>query len=191
MPVPSGFGLVSYVFAGEGAGPGGAMVTLGVDHAFDESPTDLATELAVAYQANIHPLLSSAVQHVETRLRIGTPEGEVVQSVFSAFDGGGTGQNLPPNCAWPVTKYSAFGGRANRGRWFLPGVNEPQVDSTGTISSGAVEDMSEGLIAFLSDLAAADFTPVIFHSDTELTPTVILAMLSGNKIYTRGTRLRS
>jgi len=191
MPVPSGFGLVQFIFSGSATGPGGCMVTLGVDHAFDETPTTLATELADAFGDNICPPLVDDVSLTETRLRIGTPEGEIVVSVFGDRPGNESGPSLPPNCAWPATKFSAFGGRANRGRWFLPGIAETLVDQSGAISETAIDDMNLGLAGFLVDLAAADFTPVILHSDEELAPTVILAMISGNLIYTRGSRLRS
>ena len=167
------------------------MVTLGVDHDFLDSPSTLAQELYDAFQNGPLPVLSTEVTLASCRLRIGTPDGEVVTEVFGESVGAGSGQNLPPNCAWPVTKFSAFGGRANRGRWFLPGVNADQVDSAGNIVGSASSALSDGLGDFMADLADADFTPVILHSDSELTPTVILAMICGNKIYTRGTRVRS
>jgi hypothetical protein len=195
-PIPSGFGQVSYVFTGEGAGPGGCMVTLGVDHDFLDSLSVLAQELHDAFDDNIMGILSPAVTLEETRLRIATPAGEIVTSVFGGNQGGGTGQNSPPNVSWPVLKYSAFGGRANRGRWFLPGMNGAQVTSSGAITGDAQDAMNDALTAYLVALAADDWTPVILHGEPESgpptpEPTVILSMLSGTRVYTRATRLRS
>jgi hypothetical protein len=166
------------------------MVTMGLDFPDLVAPATLVASARAALADNIVPLLSPAVTLTETRLRLAGPEGEAVFSDFTTATGEASGNNLPPNTAWPVVKLSAFGGRANRGRWFLPGANADQVDSAGTITSGPVTDMNSALGDYMGDLATADFVPVILHSDSELTPTVVLAMFSGNKVYTRGSRLR-
>jgi len=190
MPIPSGFGLAQFIFEGAGAGPGGCMVTLALDHPFDESPTVLAEEVSEAFAANMIGGLCDEVTHSTTRLRIGTPLGEVVVEVAGGGPGGQSVPCMPPSVALPFVKFSAFGGRANRGRWFLPGVPEEVVDSAGFIDSAARDDYTGNSIAFVAALAVDDFVPVILHSDPELTPTVVLSILCGAKVYTRGSRLR-
>jgi len=188
--IPVGFGQVSYVFAGGPAGPGGAMVTLGLDVPPDVAPAEMAEDLWDAFSTNIMPGLSSSLLFTEARLRFAVTTGEIVQSFFGETVGGDTSESSPPNVAWPVIKFSAFGGRANRGRWFLPGIPEDIVDPSGAINGDATDALNTQLGAFIADLAAANFVPVVLHSDPELAPTVILAMLSGNKVYTRGSRVR-
>lgn len=196
-PIPVGFGQASFVFEGLSAGPGGAMITLGLDHPFDENPTVLAQELFDAYTTNILPAQTQTVDLVEVRLRIASPAGEIVFSYFQVATGGDTSESLTPNTSWPITKFTSLGGRANKGRWFLPGMPSDIVDDAGTIENSAVTAMNLQLGGFLVDLAAADFTPVILHSVPEggvpppPDPTPIVSFACGTKVYTRGSRLRS
>lgn len=190
MPIPSGFGQVSYIFGGQAAGPQGSMVTLGLDHAFDESPDTLVQELYDAFESTVLGELSSSLDLVEARLRQAGPGGEVVTSYFQTEPGRNGAPASPANVAVPVRKLSAFAGRANRGRWFLPGMPETLVTGSGAIDAIYIDDMNTALVGFMSALAAADFTPVVLHTDSELAPTVILAMFCGNLVYTRGSRLR-
>lgn len=166
------------------------MITLGVDHAFDEPPDTLATELAEAFIDNVLPGLVQTLALVETRLRIATVTGEIVVTDTTGANGSDTSESLPPNVALPIRKLTAFGGRANAGRWFVPGLAEDLVDPGGAIGSTARDAFTTSVGQYMADLATADFTPVILHSDPELTPTVILAMLCGSKVFTRGSRLR-
>lgn len=167
------------------------MSTIGLDVRERENLATLAAELSEAFTVGPLDIMSAEAILEETRVRIATPEGEVVFTDTAGANGGTSGQSLPPSAAWPLTKFSAFGGRANRGRMFLPGISIAAVNSAGAIEPSSSNGMSEAMGGFLSDLADADVVPVILHNDTELTPTVILGILCGSLVYDRGTRLRS
>lgn len=190
MPVPPGFTLVSYIFSGPSAGPGGCMTTIGVEHTFTESPTFFAGELFTAFENEIMPGLTSTVTLSECRIRAGTVGGEITASHFGSAEGGEAGSSMPPNIAVPVTKFSALGGRKNRGRMFLPGVAEGHVGADGVLSGAVIEGFNSSLGAFMTELEAIDATPHILHSDPEDAPTEIIALVCGTVIYTRGSRLR-
>lgn len=80
---------------------------------------------------------------------------------------GGSGSGVPQNTTFLVKKNTAFGGRRNRGRMYLPGVGESIVGPTGTVSGGAHGVISNGLDDLFTTLHGpgtntADI--VIFHS---------------------------
>lgn len=190
MPIPVGFGQVSYVFSGDAAGPGGCMVTLGLDVPSGVAPLDLASDYQDAFVQNIMPALSNDVTLTEVRLRISVAEGEVVQSLFGNFPGQDGSEASPPSVAWPVTKFSQFGGRANRGRWFLPGIPEDITEPSGAIQPAAITAFNEQLADYLEQMTSGDTGLVILHQSELAAPTPIVALLSGSLVFTRGSRLR-
>jgi hypothetical protein len=65
--------------------------------------------------------------------------------------------STPPNCAILAKKLTGFGGRRNRGRFYLPFMlNEGEVDEAGNISTGVVTDVQACCDNFRSDIEAAD-----------------------------------
>jgi len=190
MPIPLGFAQVSYIFSGLAAGPGGCMTTIGVDFPAVADPNVSTEQYHEAFADNIMPALSQDVEHVETRVRFSFPGGEAVFNLFGSTPGSDTSTSLPPNAAWPVLKFTSLGGRANRGRMFLPGVPEDIVGPNGAIESSAVSAFNTQLSAYAAAMEADDNELVLLHSDPLAAPTPLVAMLSGTTVFTRGTRLR-
>ena len=191
MPVPPGHALLSFIFSGPGAGPGGCVTTMGVSHVVTEAPLDFATEMYDAFRDTVLTHLSSAVQLDECRVRYGTAEGEIVISYYESVAGSVGGDSEPPNLCWPVVKYTELGGRANRGRMFIPGLYTSAVEPTGAISSAALVTMNIELQDWIEAMETHDAFPVLFHFETEDAPTAIVSLLCSNLAYSRGTRLRA
>jgi hypothetical protein len=101
---------------------------------------------------------------------------------------------LPVNCAYLVKKVTNAPGRRNRGRFYLPGVMELDVDSVGKVSDTRRGTMDAALNAFLGSLSAAQFIATILHHSedglTGLQPTEITSLKCDAVIGTQRRRLR-
>lgn len=112
---------------------------------------------------------------------------------------------VPQNCAYLVHKRSVFGGRRNRGRWYMPGVPEPAVGANGALLITAINGLNGALADFLVDSVTApgnisSFS--IFHSYTWTgdedpgpppgfpAPTAIVTLQCDPAIATQRRRLR-
>lgn len=190
MPIPPGNALLTFVFGGEAAGPGGCVTTMGVSHVVEETPSEFAQEMYDAFGTTILDVLSGFVSLTECRVRMGTAEGEFVTSAFGSSTGAVGGDGEPPNLAWPIVKFTELGGRANKGRMFIPGLPDGAVEPNGAIETVARAGMNDALDAWVVELIAADAFPVLFHPTTEAPPTEIISIVCGNLAYSRGTRLR-
>ena len=189
-PIPAGHALLTFVFSGPGAGPGGCVTTMGVSHVSEEFPAVFAEEMYDDFASTIVTHLSSQVQLDECRVRFGTAEGEVVLSHFASTAGSVGGDNEPPSLCWPVVKFTALGGRANRGRMFIPGLFTVATTPTGAISAGTIVSFNVELQNWIDAMELHDAFPVLFHLETGDPPTPITFVSCGNMAYSRGTRLR-
>lgn len=131
--------------------------------------------------------LSNYVGHRKTFFAV--EEGTVLE-VSESTSGSKTGDPLPANCAWLITKVTTAPGRKNKGRFFLPMPIESNVDQAGGISSGIVSDMQDALDSFLAAAATADWIPVILHNSSDPGPTPISSFRAETKIATQRRRLR-
>ncbi len=109
----------------------------------------------------------------------------------------GTGPAVPQNTAALVKKLSALAGRRNRGRFYMPGISEADIDSVGTITPSLVAGINGLLATWLANIetvaAGAFFGMFILHS-SGLTatgpPTKVNQLLLDPRVATQRTRLR-
>jgi hypothetical protein len=78
-----------------------------------------------------------------------------------------TGDPLPQNCAVLVRKRGAILGRKTRGRFYLPGLRESQVDGLGVITGSEVTALQTAANTLWSgfDNVGGWFASVILHDD--------------------------
>lgn len=193
MLIPDGYGQVNIKFGGAGA-PLGAQVTFGVQ--FLGTPTlltTLATQISTAFDNRIMPQLSSAISHTSTLLKKGPND----TGAFVEVAGGGAGvlaaTCVPPQVSMLVTKITNVGGRSGRGRMYLPGLLEANVDASGIITPASVANVSAAFALFLGDLETTLTTPmVLLHGEgspaTE--PYIVENMVCQSKVATQTDRLR-
>lgn len=172
------------------------VTTYGVGLSDSPNPNELAEDLHTAWgNFIVVPLYGDTYQLTRTEVRIGQDGGEPIQGVHSAIVSGvGTGARLPQNCAVLVQKRSASGGRANRGRMYVPGtLGEASVSDAGAISPSnltgqqdAFTDLFEAL-----DTGFGSFVTgmVVLHSSA-LAPTPVTSLIVQALISTQRRRLR-
>jgi hypothetical protein len=106
------------------------------------------------------------------------------------------GSFLPQNCAFLLHKRSGLGGRRNRGRMYLPGVNEALVDNKGLMSSTATNGVNAAAAAMLANMTNGGgvVRMVILHTQTlgpgGTVPTPVTTLLLDPVLGTQRRRLR-
>jgi hypothetical protein len=107
----------------------------------DVSAGNTAQQWADALQAqfatNFKDTIDSNAVLTQTRTLKGDGTSTFTTGVSTAAGTRGTlaTTSLPPNCAVLIKKGTGFGGRNNRGRWYLPwAMNDNAVDETGLIT---------------------------------------------------------
>lgn len=204
LNIPGGFGLgaIRLNLTGD---PQPMYVTFGVgpDVGGTDDPVQVANTLLGAFQADFGIWMSSAYQIASCEVRYHTaleaPDDplHIAVSTASAVAGGRSEPPMPQNCAVLVHKRTASAGRRNRGRFYLPGINEQAVDGTGRLIAG---DLLTGLITqageFLGDYATGGVGNLyLLHSDPvgvegPGAPTQITALQVDPIIATQRRRLR-
>lgn len=190
MNIPPGFSQVNLKFTGTSV-PRGAQLTFGVDNTADaNTPAALAALVVTAYAGSLQAVANDTLGLTGVRVKNGPndtgPESTIGASVYGAQSASAES----PQVALLVNKVTSLGGRANRGRWFLPAVRESYVDGSGIVDAGGGAAIQTKLNAFLAALVTADIPMVILHNNEELTPTPVTGLSLQNLASSQRRRLR-
>lgn len=111
--------------------------------------------------------------------------GASVDSTLAPFSAGGGGNRQPVQMSIVLQKRCAAGGRARRGRMFLPGcIQTDMVDESGKLKPAHIADFQSKCNTFLAQLTTpsgadvadrASTPPVLLHS-TSMEPTPITSL---------------
>lgn len=106
--------------------------------------------------------------------------------------GTNTGTSLPQNCAMLVRKLTSTGGRRGRGRMFIPGINNDDVNTNGDLASAYRTLAQTALDDFMSDLVGLAIVDelVLFHDSEPFTPSVITSLEVQPTLATQRRRMR-
>lgn len=193
MDIPTGYAQVNYIFGGSAA-PLGAQVTLGLDiSAFSGDAEDVATAATAAWSASGIP--TCQVASIELRsvlVKFGPNSTGPSFNRPTAVPGTIGNDGVAPNTAILVKKQTAFGGRAGRGRMYIPGAREDEIGVTGGILSGYLTDWQVAMDAFGVELSTALLTPVVLHGEGSplSTPSEITSFSVDGMAATQRRRMR-
>jgi hypothetical protein len=151
-----------------------------------------------AFFDGIRPQLSNAYSLERTILRWveddGSPEKVNIDGTVVACTN--TAAPLPQNCAYLVHKLSGLTGRRNRGRLYLPGGIEGEVDGNGRLSVAHRNGVQTGMNTFKTsiDACAAFDGMYVLHNlpiaSPSIPPTKVTSLLVDPVIATQRRRLR-
>lgn len=162
MPViPIGHCQCNIRFTGL-AVPTGAELTLGINQSL-QTPAQVATAVGGFFSNNLLSPLANEVTLSSVLCKFGPNNTGPSAEVAFQVAGSASGAAGPPNFSLLVKKVTGDGGRAGRGRWFIPGLPEGQVDEGGFILQATLDDYQDRLDAFLNDLIGQDLPPVVLH----------------------------
>jgi hypothetical protein len=203
-PLPAGFGE-GFFRLRITSDPNEMANTIGFDFATEPTVANVNAIMA-AYGTRIMPLLTNvtSLDGVHMLYQADANNQLAVDSTNAVVPGtyAGTTAILPPNSAYLVRKKTLFAGKRNRGRWYVPGVQDADVNEVGVLLAARITAWQSALNGLFTDLAT--FTPVIIHSvlceagdashtgphsDTPLPPTPITNFEIDNIIATQRRRL--
>lgn len=185
--IPDGYSQHTYLFSGEML-PTGAAITLGINFVA-QTIVQEAADSRDNFQTNILPLLSSSLTFDGVLVKRGPNATGPIQFSPAGVAGGASAVGIAPNVSALVRKVTAAGGRKNRGRLFLPGMLESNVDPAGTLSPTFQETLQDAWADFAGQLVLDDMGPVVLHSDATA-PTPVTSFGVDSKVATQRRRLR-
>ena len=192
MLIPEGFAQINILMGGV-ALPTGAQVTFGVDHTGDAgNPDAVATEIATRWELDVMPILSQDVELQEVRVKFGPNDVGPIGQFAGTAVGGLNSAAIEPNSTILVRKLTAFGGRTGRGRMYVPGLGDLQVDSAGNILSSPLSIAQAAFTDLLTSLDAGGLPMFLLHDEDSpvSTPLEVTSLSVDTKIATQRRRLR-
>lgn len=193
MIIPLGYAQANFIYDGQNL-PNGAEWTLGFDlDTAPATPALMAADLATAYQsAAIQSLQVTEVRLVEVLVKWGTNATGPSGSAAVAITGTGGGDTTGPQSAILVQKNTNAGGRAGRGRFYLPGVPDGSMAISGNMNAAERIAAQSVMDDFYADLISAGLPPVLLHGvgSPISTPTPITSFTVAATTATQRRRLR-
>lgn len=188
--IPAGFAQV-LVVVDRGAGVGETVATYGYQPASTPNVAQANTIFGY-WQSRWVPQFSNqwALRKVVLWYSPGGGGRITYDSSSTAVVGGVNATSLPSNCAYIVTKYTASGGQRGRGRMYLVGPTEADVDLSGSILASRVTTAQTAMNNLLADHAAGAGAMRLFHATSPFTPTPITSLVVQGQIGTQRRRMR-
>ena len=165
MIIPTGFAQANFKFTGA-AVPTGAEVTMGlfVD-TFTGDPEAAADAAANAWgTALMQGLQTIDITLSSVLVKFGPNATGPSFERPTGIQGTQTDATAAPNLALLVRKNTSGGGRTGRGRFYIPGVSEDDINEGGVLSGGYLSLAVTACNDFHTELVAADLTPALLHS---------------------------
>lgn len=190
--IPEGFAQVNFKFVGITV-PTGAECTLGLAvSAFGGTPAEAAQALGFIWASTISTTQVNNCDLSSTLVKFGPTDVGPSAEVLTPGAGGKTNTSVTPNTSVLVQKLTNAGGRAGKGRMFIPGVRESEVNDSGEISVEELEDWQEQLDAFQAGIEGADLFPRLLHGEGSplSAPTIITSFSVQSLVATQRRRMR-
>lgn len=194
MEIPVGFAQVNMRFAGPPI-PLGAEITFGVAllTGFGPTPTDVANDVKTAYDgSDLESVIGSGADLQSILVKFGPndigPSAEV--SAVIASDGGTPCDS--PATSVLVHKNTSFGGRAGRGRLFLPNPPDAGIGTGGALDPTFVGQVNTRLEAFRVALVGQNIDMMLLHNaGSPLTdPSPVTSLTCDSQVATQRRRNR-
>lgn len=193
MIIPTGFAQVNLKFTGS-ALPTGAEMTFGVDHTgYSGDPLAAGEDIFDIWDgADLEGLQNTTTFLTGVLVKFGPNSTGPSAEYVNSKQGTNGGDAYNPNTAYLVHKATALGGRAGRGRMYMPGVNEGDVDGTGVVDGTLLGLLNTRWAAFAAALVLADLPMVLLHGPGSpiSTPTLVTGVTVDQKVATQRRRLR-
>jgi hypothetical protein len=193
VEIPVGYAQANFRFTGAGV-PHGAEFTMGFDvSAYTGTISDAVDDIDNTIGSeNIDNTWTDDVNLSSILLKYGpTATGPSVIKTTSHVGGQAT-SSAAPNTAVLLHKNTALGGRAGRGRLYVPGVPENSIDDAGVLAGAYVTARQAEWTSWLLLLSTIDLPCVVLHGANSpiSTPTPLTALTLDGTVATQRRRLR-
>jgi len=187
--IPAGFAQVTFVFSGT-ALPHGANCVIGVENTTSLSAAVVADRARQAFiTSDLASEISNTISVTSVKAKLGPDATGPIAEVAASIAGLHTGLAAPPNCTALLRKNTASGGRMNRGRMYLPGLPEGQVDAAGTLDTTFRTNYQADATALLTALTAQSISMFLLHATID-PPTLVTSLIVESQAATQRRRLR-
>jgi hypothetical protein len=198
--IPAGFAQCTLIWTASGDNePMNCVFGVALESGISD-PLAVANDMQAAWaQAWLPATLSNRYVFQGVRVTIGNdgPDPGPTSDFILPVAGTSSTTFLPSNCALLVRKRTNFGGRTNRGRFFLPAgyIKESDADENGQLQTASQTAFQSNMTAFLTNIAAKPSTAsmVILHDSSSPgthVPTVVQNLSVDNRIATQRLRMR-
>ncbi len=190
--IPAGSAQVNMKFIGT-AVPTGAEITFGVTPPTALTLLQVADAVVAAWNSSLMKDMHTSTM---TLSAVGVKFGPNATGASGDFPynipGTNTGAAAPPNVSMLYRKGTSFGGRAGRGRFYLPAVPEVNVDQSGVVSATFHSQAVTKSANFLAALASGGVPMVVLHGlgSPLSTPSSVLTLTVDTVVATQRRRLR-
>lgn len=189
MIIDAGFAQANLIWSWPTSGQR-AECTLGLTlPSTPPTPEDAAQSVLDSYDAAaMAQIQTGVITLVGVHVKFGPNDTGGAFDLPADIDGTLSGNSVTPNVTLLVKKLTTAGGRAGRGRFYWPGIQEGVVNDYGVLDSGA-KDTFQGLFDdFRSSLLGFDLIPTLLHNSAE-TPDAITAFEVQTLVATQRRRL--
>lgn len=156
------------------------------------NPAAACADARDAWQTNMSPRQISGVSLVATRVKFGPNATGPSAEVASSIPGGAGGAGVSSAVSVLIHKTTGAGGRAGRGRMFVPGLQETDVSDAGAITGATLTAWQTSASGLLTDLGTALLIPALLHGvgSPITTPSTILTLTVDGVVGTQRRRQR-
>lgn len=192
MVIPVDYAQVNFRFTGAGA-PSGAEVTMGLKvDTYAGSPADAATDLYGVWNATWKQVQTNAVALTEVLVKFGPDATGPSGTASGSTTGSITSTGASPAVSLLVQKVTAVGGRAGRGRCFMPGMSEADVSVSGVVDAAYLAVAVTEWNDFLTLCGTGLLYPALLHgaSSPITSPTAITGLIPQAIVATQRRRQR-
>lgn len=186
--IPAGWSQVTFLFGGTSL-PEGAAMTLGINHPGDTAATEIAQTVGDIFVAEVMPDMTDDVVLQSVIAKKGPNATGQSAEVSFGDAGGSTSAPTSPAVALLIRKVTNFGGRSQRGRFFMPGLPEAAVAPNGLLEAGNQAGWQARYDALYTELDTIGYTPALFHSASS-DPTAIASFQVDAMVATQRRRQR-
>lgn len=207
--IPAGFGQVTFDMACPGQS-GNINIVIGFEDVLASGAVSCGTTIGGVFQDTfVEQMFAIPVTylglHIEMGVRPGGAIADIGPDAAKPLIGTQGANMLPVNNALLIRKLSGLGGRANKGRMFVPGVSEAIVGNDGIVDGTSLAQYQTDIITWFDAMTAADVPLVLLHTQAQTSapgvlpktyaanapaPTDVITMQVSNKMATQRTRLR-
>lgn len=187
--IPAAFGQVTFRYGGTAVNYPAANVLGFVDGA-SLTAEGYASSFEALWETNVMPVVNAALTLDSVHVKLGPNSTGPSAEVQSGAVGGDTDAAGTPNTAYLISKSTAQGGRRGRGRLYLPGVSEPDVESNGLVNPTKVTAINSAFDTVVTAADTGNFPLVILSSDGLFSPLAITSMVCEGTAATQRRRMR-
>lgn len=194
MIIPTGYAQANLIFTGADA-PNGAQVTMGFDiGGYGGDPQSLAEDLRDSISGGgLEDVFTASWTISGILVKFGPNLTGPSHLLSTNLVGNQVTATAPPNVTTLWLKNTALGGRAGRGRSYIPGVPENAVNGAGVLDSSFTSAHEGKYNDVLVAMAIQGADAVVLHAEGSpiSTPTPITTVTLSGTVATQRRRLRS